>query len=72
MNDRAAAVFLHGDAASEAAIRKAERVARRLKHRLEDLAVLVRFLLCTESGFITGDHVLADGGMTRRMIHVQF
>ena len=38
--------------------------------RPEDIAALVRFLLSADSGFITGTHVLADGGMTRKMIYV--
>lgn len=38
--------------------------------RPEDIGALVRFLLSTESGFITGAHLLADGGMTRKMIYV--
>jgi NAD(P)-dependent dehydrogenase (short-subunit alcohol dehydrogenase family) len=38
--------------------------------RPEDIATLVRFFLSEESGFVTGAHVLADGGMTRKMIYV--
>ena len=38
--------------------------------RPEDIAALVRFLLSSEAGFITGAHHVADGGMTRKMIYV--
>ncbi len=37
--------------------------------RPEDIAALVRFLLSSEAGFITGAHYLADGGMSRKMIY---
>lgn len=37
--------------------------------RPEDIAALVRFLLSSAAGFITGAHYLADGGMTRKMIY---
>jgi NAD(P)-dependent dehydrogenase (short-subunit alcohol dehydrogenase family) len=36
----------------------------------EDVAALVRFLLSSEAGFISGGHYLVDGGMTRKMIYV--
>lgn len=34
-----------------------------------DVAALVRFLLSAESGFITGQEFIVDGGMSRRMIY---
>lgn len=34
-----------------------------------DIASLAAFLLGPESGFITGQHFVADGGMTRKMIY---
>jgi hypothetical protein len=40
--------------------------------RPQDIAELVAFLLDAEkSGFITGANFIADGGMTRKMIHVE-
>lgn len=38
--------------------------------RAEDIAALVEFLAGGECGFITGANVMADGGMTRKMIYV--
>lgn len=35
----------------------------------EDVAALVAFLLSPESGFITGQSFVIDGGMTRKMIY---
>lgn len=35
----------------------------------EDVAALVAFLLSDESGFITGQSFIVDGGMTRKMIY---
>ena len=35
----------------------------------EDVAALVAFLLSDEAGFITGQHYVIDGGMTRKMIY---
>ncbi|XQU06980.1 SDR family oxidoreductase [Halomonas sp. LY9] len=37
----------------------------------EDIAALTRFLLSKESGFITGQNFVADGGMTRKMIYAE-
>jgi NAD(P)-dependent dehydrogenase (short-subunit alcohol dehydrogenase family) len=37
--------------------------------RPEDVAALVAFLLSSESGFITGQNIVIDGGMTRKMIY---
>lgn len=39
--------------------------------RVEDIAALVAFLLGPESGFITGAEIVADGGMTRKMIYAE-
>lgn len=39
--------------------------------RPEDIASLVRFLLSNDSGFVTGAHWIADGGMTRKMIYIE-
>jgi len=36
----------------------------------EDVAALVAFLLGEESGFITGQNFVVDGGMTKKMIYV--
>lgn len=37
----------------------------------EDIAALVAFLLGSESGFITGQNFVVDGGMTRKMIYAE-
>jgi len=37
----------------------------------EDIAAAVAFLASAEAGFITGQHLVIDGGMTRRMIYVE-
>jgi NAD(P)-dependent dehydrogenase (short-subunit alcohol dehydrogenase family) len=37
--------------------------------RPEDIASLVAFLISEETGFITGQNYIADGGMTRKMIY---
>jgi hypothetical protein len=37
----------------------------------EDIASLVSFLVSPEAGFITGANIVADGGMTRKMIYVE-
>jgi NAD(P)-dependent dehydrogenase (short-subunit alcohol dehydrogenase family) len=37
--------------------------------RPEDIAALVAWLVGPESGFVTGAELVADGGMTRRMIY---
>lgn len=36
----------------------------------EDIASLAAYLISPEAGFITGANVIADGGMTRKMIYV--
>ena len=36
----------------------------------QDIAALVRFLISEESGFITGQNFVCDGGMTKKMIYV--
>lgn len=38
--------------------------------RPEDIAALAAFLISDQAGFMTGQNVVADGGMTRRMIYV--
>ncbi|WP_346356061.1 SDR family oxidoreductase [Azotosporobacter soli] len=35
----------------------------------EDIAELTAFLLSNESGFISGQNIVADGGMTKKMIY---
>ena len=35
--------------------------------RPEDIAATVAFLCSDEAGFITGETIVVDGGMTRRM-----
>lgn len=37
--------------------------------RPEDIASLAAYLISSEAGFITGANVIADGGMTRKMIY---
>lgn len=39
--------------------------------RPEDIAGLVAYLLSEEASFITGANIVADGGMTRKMIYFQ-
>ncbi|HEY4055406.1 MAG TPA: glucose 1-dehydrogenase [Kofleriaceae bacterium] len=36
----------------------------------DDIAAAVAFLLSSEAGFITGQNLVIDGGMTRKMIYV--
>ncbi len=36
-----------------------------------DVAALVAFLISEEAGFITGQHFVLDGGMTKKMIYVE-
>ena len=38
--------------------------------RPEDIASLVSFLASADAGFITGANLIADGGMTRKMIYM--
>jgi NAD(P)-dependent dehydrogenase (short-subunit alcohol dehydrogenase family) len=38
--------------------------------RPEDIAALCAWLLSDEAGFVTGQNLIADGGMTRKMIYV--
>ncbi|HEX6528738.1 MAG TPA: SDR family oxidoreductase, partial [Burkholderiales bacterium] len=38
--------------------------------RVEDIAAIVAFLLSDASGFTTGQNIVVDGGMTRKMIYV--
>ena len=35
----------------------------------DDIASIAAYLISPESGFITGEHMIIDGGMTRRMIY---
>ncbi|WP_343228027.1 SDR family oxidoreductase [Stakelama flava] len=35
----------------------------------EDIAATVAFLASEAAGFITGQHIAVDGGMTRKMIY---
>jgi NAD(P)-dependent dehydrogenase (short-subunit alcohol dehydrogenase family) len=37
--------------------------------RPEDIAAMVLYLSSTEAGFITGENIVIDGGMTRKMIY---
>lgn len=37
----------------------------------EDVAALAAYLLADEAGFVTGQHFVVDGGMTRRMIYAE-
>jgi len=39
--------------------------------RPEDIAAMVAFLLSDEAGFVTGQNLVVDGGMTRRMIYAE-
>jgi NAD(P)-dependent dehydrogenase (short-subunit alcohol dehydrogenase family) len=38
--------------------------------RPEDIAAMVAYLLSAQAGFLTGQNVVIDGGMTRKMIYV--
>jgi NAD(P)-dependent dehydrogenase (short-subunit alcohol dehydrogenase family) len=38
--------------------------------RPEDIAALCAWLLSDEAGFVTGQNLISDGGMTRKMIYV--
>ncbi len=58
-------LFAAGDIAREAVLsRFAGRVGRP-----EDIAAAVMFLCSPEAAFITGQNLVVDGGMTRRMIY---
>lgn len=37
----------------------------------EDIATLVAFLISDEAEFITGQNIIVDGGMTKKMIYVE-
>lgn len=39
--------------------------------RPEDIAAMTLYLASTESGFITGENMVMDGGMTRKMIYCE-
>src|SRR5690606_12361443 len=39
--------------------------------RVEDVTDLVLFLLSSRAGFLTGQNIVLDGGMTRKMIYVE-
>ncbi|MDW7745857.1 SDR family oxidoreductase [Halomonas sp.] len=39
--------------------------------RPEDIAAMAAFLLSDQAGFITGQNLVVDGGMTRRMIYAE-
>lgn len=39
--------------------------------RPEDVAAAVAYLVSPEAGFITGQNIVVDGGMTRRMIYAE-
>ena len=41
------------------------------QHTPEDIASVVEFLLSEESGFITGQNFVVDGGMTKKMVYVE-
>jgi NAD(P)-dependent dehydrogenase (short-subunit alcohol dehydrogenase family) len=36
-----------------------------------DIAAMVALLISTETGFITGQNIVIDGGMTKRMIYAE-
>ena len=38
--------------------------------RVEEVAALVDYLASEQSGFVTGQNFVVDGGMTRKMIYV--
>lgn len=57
---RQAAQLSHGDHAQH----PAGRVGRP-----EDIATMVLYLASDRAGFITGDNIVIDGGMTRKMIY---
>ena len=37
----------------------------------EDIASMVAFLASSQAGFITGQNVVVDGGMTKKMIYLE-
>ena len=39
--------------------------------RPEDVAALVAWLIGSDAGFITGQHIILDGGMTRKMVYAE-
>ena len=36
--------------------------------RTDDIAEVIELLICTQSGFITGQNFVIDGGMTKKVI----
>ncbi|KJG11690.1 short-chain dehydrogenase [Photobacterium kishitanii] len=37
----------------------------------DDIAEMIEFLVCSQSGFITGQNFVIDGGMTKKMIYTE-
>jgi NAD(P)-dependent dehydrogenase (short-subunit alcohol dehydrogenase family) len=37
----------------------------------EDIAGLVAYLISAQAGFITGQNLVVDGGMTRKMLYLE-
>ena len=38
--------------------------------RPEDIAAMVAYLLGPQAGFLTGQNIVIDGGMTRKMLYL--